>query len=71
MLTDKQSLILSGIIVAGFVITGLLDILDNVIVIIVLVVPFIIIVINLFTTKRIPEADEEQQIKAQAKDSNL
>ncbi len=70
MLTDRQSLVLSGIIVAGFVFTGLLDILDNIIIVIVLVIPFLIIVINLFTTKRISEAEEKQQLEERTKKSN-
>ncbi len=55
MLTDKQSLILCGFMTAGVFIFGILDILDNFIILTILTLIYIAVVFNLFyvsSTKR-------------------
>jgi hypothetical protein len=47
MLSDKQSLILCGILAAGIFVTGILNILDNFIVLTVLTIIFLVIIGNL------------------------
>ncbi|MCB4798774.1 hypothetical protein [Neotamlana laminarinivorans] len=48
MLTNKQTLILSGLLTAAFFIGGLLDILDNFIMLTLITLMFFTIVINVF-----------------------
>lgn len=50
MLSNKQSLVLTGFMVAGIFIFGVLDILDNFIVLTILTLVFFAIIINLFYT---------------------
>lgn len=50
MLTDKQSLILCGLLAFGIFVSGLLDILDNFITKTILAILFLIILINLIIT---------------------
>ncbi|GAA4951652.1 hypothetical protein GCM10023314_26390 [Algibacter agarivorans] len=61
MLTDKQALILSGIMTIGFFILGILDILDNFIVLTVLTIMFLTLIINLFYLNYKPEKDAVKQ----------
>jgi len=51
MLTDKQSLILTGFMIGGIFIFGVLDILQNFIVLTLLTILFLIIIINMFLLK--------------------
>jgi hypothetical protein len=51
MLTDKQSLILTGLMVGGILIFGVLDILQNFIVLTVLTILFLTIILNMFFLK--------------------
>ena len=48
MLNDKQSLTLTGLMVAGIFIFGILDILENFVVLTVLTIVFFTVVINIF-----------------------
>ncbi len=48
MLSDKQSLILTTLMITGIFVFGILDLLDNFIVLTVLTIIFFAIVINLF-----------------------
>ena len=59
MLTDNQSLVLSGIVLMAFVLFGIIGILDNIFIAALIVIGFLTIVVNLFTTKRVPEAEEK------------
>ncbi|MCF7568545.1 hypothetical protein L3X37_09230 [Sabulilitoribacter arenilitoris] len=52
MLNDKQTLILSGLMVGGIFVTGVLDILDNFIVLTILTIVFLAVVINIFYVNR-------------------
>lgn len=67
MLTNKQSLLLSGILILGFFILGIIDlsitnsnILDNLIVKIVFGSLFLLIIINLFLDKKENDDDLEK-----------
>jgi len=51
MLNDKQSLILTGLMVAGIFIFGILDILENFVVLTILTIVFFTVVINIFYSK--------------------
>ena len=51
MIRDDQSLILCGILVAGIFIGGILNILNNFIVLTILTIIFLTIVINMFFFK--------------------
>ncbi|WP_295984137.1 hypothetical protein [uncultured Algibacter sp.] len=51
MLNDKQSLILTGLMVAGIFIFGVLDILENFVVLTILTIVFFTVVINIFYSK--------------------
>jgi len=51
MLTDKQSLILTGFMIGGIFIFGVLDILQNFIVLTLLTILFLIIILNMFLLK--------------------
>ncbi|WP_100612663.1 hypothetical protein [Confluentibacter lentus] len=64
MLTDKQSLMLCGLMAMGVFVTGMLDILDNFVVLTLLTIIFLAIVVNLFFWKHPKEeSDEEQHIE--------
>jgi inner membrane protein involved in colicin E2 resistance len=52
MLTDKQSLLLCALTVIGFVVFGILNILDLIYISGPIILIFIIIIVNLFMTKR-------------------
>ena len=62
MLTNMQSLYLSGIVIIGFFIAGLFHLLDHFIVQIVLGLLFVLIIVNLFIAKPLPEDVEEPNI---------
>ncbi|XCF07335.1 hypothetical protein ABI125_05625 [Tamlana crocina] len=51
MLSDKQSIILTGIMGVGIFVFGILDLLDNFVVLTVMTISFFAIVINLLYTK--------------------
>lgn len=59
MLSDKFSLIFSGIVGIGFFIAGLANLLDNIIVQLILGMLFLLIIINLFVVKKTDEGDTE------------
>ena len=52
MLTDRQSLILCGLMAVGIFVGGLLNILDNFLMLTILTIIFSAILINLFLQKR-------------------
>jgi len=62
MLTDRQSIFLCAIVVVGFVVFGILNMLDHIYIAIPIIVIFMIIIINLFVTKRVPEVEEEHDV---------
>ncbi len=51
MLTDKQSLMLCGLLGVGIFVSGILDVLDNFITKTILTIIFLIIVTNLIVAK--------------------
>ena len=51
MFTNMQSLYLTGVVVFGFLIAGIFNMLDNLVVQIILGVLFLLIVANLFMAK--------------------
>lgn len=63
MLTDQQSLILCGLLGCGLFVSGLLDILDNFIVLTVLTFIFLAIIVNLIITKKASEEEETETIE--------
>lgn len=66
MLSNKQSLALTGFIAAGIFVFGVLDVLDNFIVLTVLTLMFFAIIINLFYTKHLHKEDESSFDKEQS-----
>jgi len=52
MLNDKQTLILSGLMAVGIFVTGILEILDNFIVLTILTIVFLAVIINIFYVNR-------------------
>ena len=63
MLSDRQSILICGIVILSFVFFGILDIVDTVFIAGPIVIGFLVVVVNLIVTKRIPEAEELEQIK--------
>jgi len=63
MLTNKQSLMLCGFMAISVFVTGVLDILDNFIVLTLLTLIFLAIIINLFFLKH--HTKEENDEKAE------
>lgn len=63
MLNDKQTLLLSGIMIAGIFIFGILNILENFVVLTVLTIVFITIVINIFYLKPKPKEKTQESDK--------
>ena len=61
MLTDRQSIFLCIIAIVGFVVFGILNMLDHIYIAIPIIVIFMIIIINLFVTKRAPEVEDEDE----------
>ena len=61
MLKDKQSLLLCGIMAGGIFITGILNILENFIVLTFLTIIFLTIIANLFYSKLTPKEDTENK----------
>ena len=57
MFTDKQSLILCAIVLFGFSISGIIGILDNLVVVIVLIILFLLVVVNMFMQKPIDDKE--------------
>ncbi len=60
MLTDKQSLLLCGLMAGGIFVTGILDILNNFIVLTVLTIIFLTIVGNLFYSKTTNQKEDTE-----------
>ena len=63
MLTDSQSIFICGIVMLFFIFFGVLDILDTIFIVGPIVIGFLVVVVNLIVTKRIPEAEELEQIR--------
>lgn len=63
MLNDKQSLLLTGLTAGGIFVFGVLDILDNFLVLTVLTLIFFAIVINIFYANNLARKQEEQDSK--------
>ncbi|GAA3598762.1 hypothetical protein GCM10022396_15030 [Flavivirga amylovorans] len=61
MLTDKQSLLLCGLMAGGILVGGVLDILKNFIVLTILTIIFLTVVINLFYSKMTSKEDPENR----------
>lgn len=61
MINDKQSLILCGVMTAGLFVGGILDVLENFIVLTVLTLVFSTIIINSFFLKKNPQGNEEEE----------
>ncbi len=59
MLTDKQSLLLCAFLVVGFFIGGILDILNNFVVLTILTISFLAIMVNLISAKSFVKNNEE------------
>lgn len=51
MLSDKQSIILTGIVAVGIFVFGILDLLDNFVVLTLMTISFFAIIINLLYSK--------------------
>ncbi|PKQ46320.1 hypothetical protein [Confluentibacter flavum] len=60
MLTDKQSLLLCGLMAMGIFVAGILSILGNFVVLTLLTIIFLAIVINLFFWKHPKEESDEE-----------
>lgn len=61
MLTDKQTLILTGIIAMGFSISGIFGILDNLAIAITLFLLLGVFLIHFYVQIRQPEEEEEEE----------
>ncbi|MEL0457102.1 hypothetical protein WJN01_12760 [Flavobacteriaceae bacterium SZ-1-7] len=63
MLSDKQSLILSGIMAIGIFVFGILDILDNFVVLTLMTIAFFTIILNLlYLSSKSEEEPQEQEL---------
>jgi hypothetical protein len=58
-LTDKQSLIICAIVAFGFAICGIIGLLENYVIVGVLILLFLLVVVNLFTSKHFFDKDED------------
>lgn len=63
MLTDKQSLILCGLMAIGIFVTGILDILDNFVILTLLTIIFLAIIINLISAKSYTQKEEDVKVE--------
>ncbi|GAA4900735.1 hypothetical protein GCM10023311_27990 [Flaviramulus aquimarinus] len=61
MLNDKQALILTGILTISFFVFGILDVLNNFVVLTALTIIFFSIIINLFYLNYKPKKDVDKQ----------
>ena len=61
MITDKQSLLLCGILIGGIFAAGVLDILNNFIVLTILTIIFLAIIINLIFYSSSTNIDERKE----------
>ncbi|MDO5974129.1 hypothetical protein [Flavivirga jejuensis] len=68
LLTNKQSLILCGLMAGGIFVGGILDILNNFIVLTILTIVFLTIILNLFYF--ILNSKEEIEIKIEEEAEN-
>ncbi|MFD2824066.1 hypothetical protein ACFS5M_10310 [Lacinutrix iliipiscaria] len=62
MLTDRQSIFLCTLVVVGFVVFGILNILERLYIAIPIMSLFGLIIINLLITKRHPKTEAPQDI---------
>ncbi|QDO95411.1 hypothetical protein FNB79_16020 [Formosa sediminum] len=60
MLSDKTSFILTVIVAFGFAFMGILDLLDNFVVVTLLLLGFLLVVVNLFTHDKVQIDDYER-----------
>ncbi|WP_299781401.1 hypothetical protein [uncultured Formosa sp.] len=60
MLSDKTSFILTVAVAFGFSISGILNILDNFVIVTLLLLGFLLIVVNLFTYEKIQIEEYEK-----------
>ncbi|MDO5969832.1 hypothetical protein Q4Q35_08430 [Flavivirga aquimarina] len=65
MLTDKQSLLLCGLTASGIFIAGILDILNNFIVLTILTLIFFAVIGNLLYIKMNPKEDDKKELENQ------
>ncbi|WP_370478198.1 hypothetical protein [Tamlana flava] len=64
MLSDKQSLILSGIMAIGIFVFGILDLLDNFVVLTLMTIAFFTIILNLlYLSSKAEEEPQEQELE--------
>jgi len=63
MLTDKQSLLLCGLITAIIFVAGILGIMSNFIVLTVLTIAFLTLIANLFFWKHPEEKNDQEHTK--------
>ncbi|MBR9756581.1 MAG: hypothetical protein GYB39_00725 [Algicola sp.] len=61
MLTDKQSIILCAVVVLGFSVCGILEILDNYAVSVTLLLLFLVVVVNLVFNKTPPDKEIKKE----------
>ncbi|MBC3757698.1 hypothetical protein H7U19_04740 [Hyunsoonleella sp. SJ7] len=63
MLNSKQTLILTGLLVGGIFVCGILDILDNFIILTILTLTFFAIILNVFYSNSKYNAPQEQEVE--------
>jgi uncharacterized membrane protein len=61
MLTDKQSLILTGLMIGGIFIFGVIDLLQNFVVLTALTIVFFTIILNMFYWKSKEKEEVQEQ----------
>lgn len=65
MLNNKQSLILTALMAIGFFVCGVLDILDNFIILTILTLIFLVILFNIFSTHFSIKASKKSYTESQ------
>jgi hypothetical protein len=63
MLSDKQSLILCGFLAIGIFVAGLLEVLDNFVILTILTIIFLAIILNLLIARSIEQEEEEEELE--------
>ncbi|HLV40096.1 hypothetical protein [Xanthomarina sp.] len=71
ILTDKQSLLICAVVTFGFSILGIIDVLDNHVIVAVLLLLFALVVANLLSSKHLFEKDEETDIEENSKNGTI
>lgn len=71
ILTDKQSLLICAVVTFGFSILGIIDVLDNHVIVAVLLLLFALVVANLLSSKYLFEKDEETDIEENSKNGTI